>query len=154
MIKPANNSLHQTQQRIKSKKQKLSEIENIKIAAEDISKRLENLENTIKVLESRLPPSSEVHKVLKQVTTIAQRQGLDATTIRTMDKKNNSGYIEQPLKIQLKGEYLGFYSFLLEMEELPRIMRLRQLKLIKQRKKEGKVSVEMIISVFFEEDAA
>lgn len=153
MIEPANVSLRKTQKRIDEKKQKLAKIEQVKSTAENISQRLRNLEDTIKVLESRLPPKSEIHKVLRQVSTTAQKQGLDATTIRTMKTSSNRGYIEQPLKIRLKGDYSGFYSFLLELERLPRIMKVRQLKVTKQRDYEGEVQVNLVVSVFFEKEA-
>ena len=36
---------------------------------------------------------------------------------------------EQPLEIQIEGNFDGFYQFLLELETLPRITQIHQLKL-------------------------
>lgn len=154
MIEPANLAAKKTQKRIEEKQRKLTEIEKVKSTAENLSKKLESLENTIKVLESRLPPESEIYKVLRQVSTIAENQKLETTTVRTMETTENRGYIEQPLKIQLKGRYDGFYSFLLELENLPRIMKVRQLNINKQRDTEGEVQVNLVVSVFFEKETA
>jgi type IV pilus assembly protein PilO len=154
MIEPANQSLKETQKRIEDKKEKLTEIERVKSTAENLSKRLDSLEKTIKVLESRLPPESEIHKVLRQVSTIAGTQGLETTTVRTLKTTENKGYIEQPLKLELKGKYSGFYSFLIELEKLPRVMQVRQLKVMKQKDMEGLVQVNLVVSVFFEKETA
>ncbi|MGD8501697.1 MAG: type 4a pilus biogenesis protein PilO, partial [Phycisphaerales bacterium] len=81
---------------------------------------------------------------------IAQKQGLEAKTIRTLRKKDNSGYIEQPLKMELEGNFSSFYSFLLELEKLPRIMKIRELELQKHRGSEGRIAADFIVSIFFQ----
>jgi len=100
--------------------------------------------------ESKLPPTNEIHKVLEKVTVIAQKQGLKPKTIRTLNRKLNSGYVEQPLIMELEGNFRSFYSFLLEMEKLPRIMKVRKLDLSKKSKLEGQISAKCVVSVFFQ----
>jgi len=88
--------------------------------------------------------------VLEQVTVIAQKEGLKPKTIRTLKDKNNSGYIEQPLKMELVGNFSSFYSFLLELENLPRIMKIRELELEKQTTDEGQIAADFVVSIFFQ----
>ncbi len=154
MIKPANQNLAEARQRVGGKRAKLAEYEEATAKAEDLNKQLEQLQEAVRFFESKLPPTSEVHKVLEQVTVIAQKQGLQPKTIRTLQQKNNSGYIEQPMNMKLVGDFTSFYSFLLELEKLPRIMKLRELKLDKQNAGEGKVGAEFILSIFFQNQAA
>lgn len=148
MIKPANKGLAEQRARIQKKKDKLAGIEKAAMTAKDLNKQLEHLQNAIESLEDKLPPKDEVYKVLEQVTIIAQKQGLKPKTIRTLKKKDNSGYIEQPLKMELVGDFRSFYSFLLELEKLPRITKIRELKLRKSR--EGNIRANFIISIFFQ----
>ena len=150
MIKPANRHLAEAKQRVEGKRAKLTEFEDATAKAEDLNKQLEQLQEAVRFFESKLPPTSEVHKVLEQVTVIAQKQGLKPKTIRTLQQKDNSGYIEQPLNMKLVGNFTSFYSFLLELEKLPRIMKLRELKLQKQNDSEGLVAAEFILSIFFQ----
>jgi type IV pilus assembly protein PilO len=150
MIKPANKHLAEAKARVEAKLAKLTELEKATAAAEDLTKQLEQLEEAIKFFESRLPPTSEIHRVLEQVTVIAQKQGLKPKTIRTLQRKDNSGYVEQPLKMQLEGNFNSFYSFLLELEKLPRIMKIRELKLDKEGNIEGQVAADFIVSIFFQ----
>ena len=65
-------------------------------------------------------------------------------------RKNNSGYIEQPLKMELTGNFDSFYSFLLEIEKLPRIMKIRELNLKKQTEGEGQIAANFVVSIFFQ----
>jgi len=150
MIKPANRHLSDAKERVQVKLSKLEEFERATAAAEGLTKQLEQLQEAITFFESKLPPTSEIDKVLRDVTVIAQKQGLKSKTFQTLKKKNNSGYIEQPLKMELVGNFNSFYSFLLELENLPRIMKIRELKLNKEIKNEGEVEADFIVSIFFQ----
>ncbi|MFC1761460.1 type 4a pilus biogenesis protein PilO [Planctomycetota bacterium] len=150
MIKPANKDLAESKQRVEAKLAKLTEFEQATNAAEDLSKQIEQLHDAIQFFESKLPPTHEIHKVLEQVTVIAQREGLKPKTIRTQEKKNNSGYIEQPLRLELVGDFNAFYSFLLELEKLPRIMKVRKLDLKKSKDIDGAIVADCIVSIFFQ----
>lgn len=150
MIKPANQNLAQAKIRVSGKMQKLEEFKQATAAAKDLSQQLEQLQEAINFFESKLPPTSEIHTVLKNVTVIAQEQGLAPKTIKTEKQTNNSGYIEQPMKMQVVGNFNSFYSFLLEIEKLPRIIKINQLKLDKQRDKEGLITADLLVSIFFQ----
>ncbi len=150
MIKPANEDINRRKKALEAKMQKLSEIEKATAAAKSLTKQLDELSEAIGFFESKLPPTSEIHKVLEQVTVIAQKQGLSPKTIRTVKSKDNSGYVEQPLKMQLVGNFNAFYSYLLQLEELPRIMKIRELELKKQDEINGTISASFVVSIFFQ----
>ena len=153
MIKPANQDLAGAKQKVDGKRAKLAEYEEATAKADDLNKQLAQLEEAIRFFESKLPPTSEIHKVLEQVTVIAQKQGLQPKTIRRLVPKDSSGYVEQPLEMKWAGEFNSFYSFLLEIEKLPRIMKVKQLTLEKDQGDEG-VGAEFILSIFFQNKAA
>lgn len=154
MIKPANQDLAAARQALDGKRAKLGDFEEATAQAEDFNKQLGQLDEAIRFFESKLPSTSEIHTVLQDVTVIAQENGLHPKTIRTLQRKDNSGYVEQPMSMQLVGNFNSFYTFLLEMEKLPRIMKLRQLRLDKGRNQEGDVGADFIVSIFFQDKAA
>jgi type IV pilus assembly protein PilO len=154
MIKPANQHLAEAKQRVDGKRAKLKEFEEATAKADDLIKQLAQLQEAIRFFESKLPPTSEIHKVLEQVTVIAQKQGLKPKTIRALVPKDNSGYVELPLEMKWVGDFNSFYSFLLEIEKLPRIMKLKQLNLGKETGGEGQVGADFILSIFFQNKAA
>ncbi|MHC4423941.1 MAG: type IV pilus inner membrane component PilO [Planctomycetota bacterium] len=150
MVKPANKHLTERKARLHRKLAKLDEVEQAVPTALDLSKQLEQLQEAVEFFESKLPPKSEIDKVLHDVTVIVQNQGLRSKRVLRLKKKDNSGYIEQPLKMELVGDFNSFYSFLLELEKLPRIMKIRELKLDKKTDNEGQIRAEFIISIFFQ----
>jgi len=153
MVKPANKQLADQKARVRTKHAKLDEFEKATAAVEDLSKQLEELEEAIQFFESRLPPKSEIDKVLHDVTLIVQQQGLRSKRVLRLKEKDNSGYIEQPLKMELVGNFNSFYSFMLEIEKLPRIVKIRELKLDKQNEEEGLVAADFVMSIFFQNEA-
>lgn len=150
MIKPANEGLKASKQRLQANMVRLSEFEKATSAAESLSRQLEELEEAVYFFEQKLPPTSEIHKVLEQVTIIAQKQGLKPKHIKTLNRKQNSGYVEQPLRMTLQGDFTAFYSFLLEMEKLPRIMKVRMLDVDKLKQHEGGITADCTVSIFFQ----
>lgn len=151
MIQPSNKALATAKQRVEAKLARLSEFEKATAKAEDISKQMAQVDEAFAFFESKLPPSSQIHKVLEQVTIIAQRQGLDPKTIRTLPRKDTTSYVEQPLAMELQGDFTAFYTFLLELERLPRIMRISKMELVKVKgERAGVITADMVVSIFFQ----
>ena len=151
MIKPANENLVKERAMVEQKLAKLGELERATATAENLNEQLEQMEDAINYFESKLPPTSEIHTVLENVTVIAQRRGLLPKTIRTLKRTENSGYIEQPLKMELHGDFNSYYSFLLELEKLDRITKIRELSLKKKMNREGQIEATFVISIFFQD---
>ncbi len=151
MIKPANQHLSEKKANVQQKRAKLQELEKATAAADDLNNQLEQLEEAIEFFESKLPPTSEIDTVLKDVTVIAQKHGLASKKIRTGKRQNNSGYVEQPLEMKLDGDFNSYYSFLLELEKLDRITKIRKLSLKKKSRHEGQTSAIFVMSIFFQD---
>jgi len=168
LIRPADYQLAAQKGRLEAKVNRLKEFEKAAVTFEGFTKQLDELQKAIDFFESKLPPKSEIYTVLEQVTMSAQKHGLHPRTIRTLEQtvgnvsaRETGGtgqprYIEQPLEMELVGNFSSFYAFLLELENLPRIMKLRQFRLTKQAGNEGDIAATFIVSVFFQdrEDAS
>jgi Tfp pilus assembly protein PilO len=150
MIRPANKYLEEQKMQVQSQMQKLSDLEKATAEVRDMDKQSAKLREAVDFFNNKLPPHSQIHKVLEQVTLIAQKQGLKTKTIRTLQKKDCMGYIEQPLKMELYGNFDAYYSFLLDLEQMPRITRIRELTLSKDLKNEGMTTAEFVVSIFFQ----
>lgn len=154
MIKPANRDLAFQQEKLSQKFAKLRELETAPDVLDDINAQLKRLENSIKILESKLPPKNEIHTVLEDVTVIAQSNGLTPKTIKTLSQKSSNGYIEQPIKMELHGDFNSYYSFLLSLEKLDRITKIREMIIKRDSDEEGAMSASFVISIFFQNASA
>jgi type IV pilus assembly protein PilO len=150
MIRPANAHLAEQRQRIQENIKTLGELQKATAAARDLNNQLAQLSEAIEFFESKLPGQSEIHQVLEDITLIAQKQGLSTRSIRTMARKDNSGYIEQPLQMELYGSFNAYYSFLLELERLPRITKVRRIELKRDPANDGAGTASCIVSIFFQ----
>jgi type IV pilus assembly protein PilO len=154
MIKPANHQLAMQKENLTKKTIKLRELQAAPQVLDEISAQLKRLESSIDILESKLPHKKDIHTVLEDVTVIAQKNGLTPKTIRTLTQKVNSGYIEQPIKMQLQGDFKSYYSFLLALEKLDRITKIREIILKRDPKNEGSINASFVISIFFQSGRA
>jgi len=151
VIRPGNRHLTEQRLILESKREKLTELEQASSAARDLGSQLEELERSIAFFESKLPQESEIDEVLKQVTVILRKEGLQSKMIRRLKRKECNGYIEQPLRIELNGNFNAYYSFLLALERLPRITKVRELELKKDQHEEGVATAEFTVSIFFQD---
>ena len=50
--------------------------------------------------------------------------------------------------MELVGNFYSFYSFLIELEQLPRIIKIRELDLKSEADEDGSVMADFVVSIF------
>jgi Pilus assembly protein, PilO. len=75
---------------VEQKQAKLLELDRARSTASDLHAQLKRVEEAIQVFESKLPPKSEIHTVLENVTLIAQKNGLTPKTISALKPSNKT----------------------------------------------------------------
>jgi type IV pilus assembly protein PilO len=118
----------------------------------DLNKKIEELQQAISFFESKLPQEKEMDKILKEVWQMAEANALATKTVRTSKSERAGSYSEQPITMSLAGDFNGFYTFLLQLEKLPRLTRITQMNLQKISDHEGEMTAQMTLSIFFEPD--
>ncbi len=150
VIKTGALEIAEARKEIASKEAKLEELETALKNIDDLGSEIDRLREAITLVEQKLPAQREVETVLRDVWRLAAENKLTPKSVRT-DKIVDSGhYAELPIKMTIIGDFAGFYTFLQELEKLPRITRTPQMKLEKDQKGEGVMEAEMILSIYFE----
>ncbi len=90
--------------------------------------------------------------ILRDVWKLANKHHLTPKSVRTDKITSTAQYAELPIKMEINGNFDGFYEFLLDLEKLPRITRVPSMKLKKSRDTEGNMEAEIVLSVFFESE--
>jgi len=121
---------------------------------DDLRPKITELEHAIHFFEGKLPEEREIDNILKEVWQMAQTNSLETRSVKTLKVEKEAGYSELPIEMTLIGDFPGFYSFLLQLEKLPRITRITQMKLEKINERDGAMKATMTLSIFFEPDAA
>jgi len=137
---------------IKAKQVALVNLRSATSGIDDLGRKIDELQQAITFFESKLPQEKEVDKILKEVWQMAEANSLQTKTIKTLKSERGVNYSEQPITLSLAGDFSGFYSFMLQLEKLPRITRVTQMKLEKISDQDGQMQAQMTLSIFFEPD--
>jgi type IV pilus assembly protein PilO len=153
VFKRANEKRAAIRADIQQKTQALANLNHATAGIEDLNHKIEELQQAITFFQSKLPQEKEIDTILKEVWQMAEANALTTKTIRTLNNQRYASYSEQPIQLSLSGDFNGYYSFLLQLEKLPRITRVMQMNLQKINDHQGEMQAQMTLSIFFEPDA-
>lgn len=155
VFKPQNEEMAKARQQIAHKTAMLEKLREATSRTEDLQRANEEIRASIEAIEARLPTRKEMDAVLRQVATLAEQNKLRIPEFKKSDKSAMAGLaLEQPLEIQIEGNFDGFYQFLLELEQLPRITRMTDLNLKRAEEKDGDMESEFTLSVYYQGDGS
>jgi type IV pilus assembly protein PilO len=134
------------------KQRDLDNVHNATSGVNDRARKITELESAIKFFNSKLPAQREVDTILQQVAQTSQAAGLVTQTVKPSKSEANAHYSEEPIELTLTGSFEGFYQFLIDLEKLPRLTRVLQMKLSKINDHEGKMTAHLTLSIYFVPD--
>ena len=159
VFKPRNDEIQRANEEIATKQTRLDTLAAVTAKIEDIGLEIERGRESVLMIEAKLPTAQDVEGILEQVWQTARRNALNLVSVKSEKPVPAALYMEQPLKVVMEGQFDGFYQFLLELENLPRITRIHQMKVERAKpavgeKEEtqppGAMKAEFILSIYFE----
>ncbi len=151
VFQPANLHIQKQQALVQEKTQKLAKLQKALVGIKNLNEEVEKLKNAVSFFEDKLPPQHEIHKVLDQVTRIAEEHRLDTKLFQTLKTQPCTAYSEQPIQMEVGGNFDSFYQFLLNIEKMPRITRITNMVLEKNKDMQSKMSAKFTLSIFFDQ---
>jgi type IV pilus assembly protein PilO len=116
----------------------------------DLAAQADRAQTDAAFLDSLLPPESATEQTLKDLHQLAVANYLQIATIRRGPAFETSGYVDCPIEFTATGDFNGFYSFLLQIEGLPRLKRITRIQLQSSATSEGDIQASIIVDVFSE----
>jgi len=150
VFKPADENMKAQQKALAAKVQKLENLKKALKNIKDLDAEVKQLSEAVAFFESKLPARHEIHKVLEQVTKIADQHQLETRLFKTLPTKPFANYNEQPIQMEIYGDFDAYYQFLLDVEKLQRITKIHKMELKKDDKNEGAMSAKFTMSIFFD----
>lgn len=162
VFKPRNDEIGQALDEIKVKQTRLDKLAEVTSKIDDIGLAIEEGRESIALIEEKLPDQRDVEGIYEQIWQIATSNRLTVKSLKSEKPMPAGRYSEQPLKMLVEGSFDGFYQFLLELENLPRITRVHQLTLERMTARgaarseltPGAMSAEFVLSIYFEPDTS
>ncbi len=154
VFRPQNREIAKARSEIELKEKMLAKLREATARHADLEKRNQEIKASIASIEARLPTGKEIDNVLREVAQIAARNGLKVPLFKKSDKTLPAGQaLEQPLEVEITGDFDGFYRFLLELERIPRITRLPDLKIVRMGDNDGVMKATFTLSIYYQGDS-
>lgn len=110
----------------------------------------ENRELQLKLaeLKEQLPPEAEVEILLKQVSELGGRTGLDFKLWRPVGKNPNASglYVEIPVNVEVAGAYHALGVFFDKISKLPRIINVSNIRMGNSRVEQNRFLIQTSFS--------
>jgi len=102
------------------------------------------LEAQLAQKKEQLPPEAEVASLLKQVSDLGLRVGLDFKLWKPQPKKENSSglYSEIPVDVEIGGGYHTIATFFDSVSKLPRIVNITNIKMGNTHVERGRLTIQ------------
>lgn len=159
VFKPRSEQIRSANAEIATKTERLDKLEQVTSRIDDIDRAIEEGRESIQLIEAKLPNEKDVEGTLEDVWNLANDNGLMVKSVKSEKPVPAAMYMELPLKVQMTGSFNGLYQFLLQLENLPRITRIHQMKLERpdhskgtqsNDSPEGWVKAEFTLSIYFQ----
>ncbi|MCW5765646.1 MAG: type 4a pilus biogenesis protein PilO [Phycisphaeraceae bacterium] len=151
VFKPQNAEIARAKAEIELKQSRLERLREATRMSDGLERANSEIRRAIDAIESRLPSDKEMDSVLRDVALIAAKCGLKLPTFKRADKALPAGTaLEQPIEMSITGDFDGFYRFLLEVEKLPRVTRLTDMKLTRSNDVDGNMQCSCTMSIYYQ----
>lgn len=151
---PQNKKIAEARAEIAHKQDLLNQLRQETARNDDLKRANDEIAEMIKQTEARLPDGKEVDSIVRQISELAVQSGLAAPAMESGKPVAAAMYMEQPLKVNTQGDFRGFYEFLLQLERLPRITRLPDMKLERVPDPDGDIKAQFTLSIYFMDSRA
>lgn len=153
VFRPQNEEIARARKEIEHKQAMLEKLRQATARSEDLAKSNEQIRESIAAIEAKLPASKEMDNILRQVAALAAETGLRVPVFKKGEKPAPAGLaMEQPLDVEITGDFDGFYAFLLALEQLPRITRISNLEIQRSKDVDGEMKAKCVLSVYYQRD--
>ncbi|MBL1216500.1 MAG: hypothetical protein D8M59_03295 [Planctomycetes bacterium] len=147
---PRNIEIALAKSEIQDKQQKLEQLREAGSRINDLETAIAALKEAVTLIEAKLPPEEKVDDVVRQAWEIARGHELVNKGVQPSKVVPAVRYRELPIELDLEGDFDGFYAFLLELEQLPRVTRIKEMKLERVDEDLGIVHAKFVLSVYFQ----
>ena len=160
VFKPRNQEIKQAQVEVENKQATLDKLREVTGQIEDLGMAIDHGRAAINLVEAKLPSARDVEVMLEDVWKHAAESRLTVKSIKSEKAVPLAGYMEQPLRVSMAGDFKGFYDFLIALENLPRITRIHEMTLDQTPSRRsgrdtgsGVMKADFVLSIYYEPTA-
>lgn len=129
MYRPGAGEIANLDQQIERQSQTLRDYQKVAADYESFQTLVKDLETRLKRALAQLPDSKEIPDLIRQISDIGVRSGLEITLLRPQPEQLKEYYAEVPVTLRMIGAYHSLGQFFDQLARLPRIVSVSKIKL-------------------------
>jgi Tfp pilus assembly protein PilO len=153
IVQPHARARNQRAAEMRAMDQTLSRIAKSSSEFDAVARHVDQQDQAAAMFESRMPVDRDAQKSIDEVLQAAAANSLQAGEVHLLQREHINGVECQPLNLELAGNFNGFYSFLLQLESMPRVNRVAGLDLRGDEQRDGQIQAKLTLNMYFEADA-
>ena len=110
------------QEKINAKRQTVEKHKRIAARLDTFKAQVSDLEARLRVLLRELPESREIPGMIRQISDVGVRTGLQINLIKPQPEQRKEFYAEIPIQVRVKGQYHAVGRFFDDLAHLERII--------------------------------
>jgi type IV pilus assembly protein PilO len=110
------------QEKINAKRQMVEKHKRIAARLDTFKAQVSDLEARLRVLLRELPESREIPGMIRQISDVGVRTGLQINLIKPQPEQRKEFYAEIPIQVRVKGQYHAVGRFFDDLAHLERII--------------------------------
>jgi type IV pilus assembly protein PilO len=156
VFRPHNIRIERQLGEIQRKETELVQLHEVLSQVDDLDRAIAEGRELISMIEGKLPTEQNVDEILDQVWQVTVGNGLAVKSVKASKVEDEGLYRELPLEMVVEGSFDGFYRFLLELENLPRITRIHEMQLERLKTQSssaamfGQMKAVFTLSIYFQ----
>lgn len=157
IFQPWGSQIKEAQAENEIKQARLDKLKEVAQKLDDLGLAIERGRKSVELIEAKLPSSKDEDVILEQVWRLADNNRLKVKSVKPEPQVPAAHYMELPMKMVMEGAFDGFYEFLLQLENLPRITRVHSMRLERLEGAggtgafmQGAMRAEFTLSIYFE----
>jgi len=124
---PLGKKAKQYKEEIRKKQQRLAHIRAKIAMLDELEREYEDLKKEVEIAEKKLPRRKEIPELLRSITDIGRKYGIDIDNFRPAGSSTKGNYTEHYFAMNIKSTYHKIASFFAEIGQQERIMNVKDL---------------------------
>ena len=125
----------------------LSSADDMNLELDRIADEIDYIQQNLEQFDRQLPEEKRVHDFLVEIDGLAKKNLVNLESITPGKLEKKTLYSRLPIKIAGSSDFMNFYRFLFQLENIPRITKTDSLK-ITRRRNENMCDIEINLAVF------
>jgi type IV pilus assembly protein PilO len=122
LYQPYIEEMGALQEKINAKRQTVEKHKQIAVKLDAFKAQVSDLEARLHVLLRELPESREIPGMIRQISDVGVRTGLQISLIKPQPEQRKEFYAEIPIQVRVKGQYHAVGRFFDDLAHLERII--------------------------------